>query len=194
MAMVSIMIKCKSCGNEFKHQKKCYNRSAAEDYEKWAMDNITLCPRCYIEMENQKYLRECMEIINDTIEDQRDFVDLRGTEKQIDWASEIRIKSVAGMIRNINPDRIPGLLKLINMHDDAVWWIDNRETAHYPSNMLDKIYENTTYRLINRNDQKIYAEWTGRVALRNNLDDFIKSNGLDPETLSIEEVINDEKK
>lgn len=39
---------CENCGAEFiKYKRNCFNRREADEWEKWAEENITLCPECY---------------------------------------------------------------------------------------------------------------------------------------------------
>lgn len=47
MAVALVNCKCEVCGKEFTHKHNCTNRSEAERYEEWAVDNITVCPECY---------------------------------------------------------------------------------------------------------------------------------------------------
>lgn len=190
MAMVKIKINCECCGNEFEHRKQCCNSSAAADYKEWALENIKICPKCWRTAEERREMMEYESVIRSA---GVNLPELVGTEKQIAWAEKIRIKSVAGMIANINPDKISGLVMRISTHTDAKWWIDNRETVVYTRNMMDLLYADTKFQLVNRDDKTIvYGEFVGFKKLQERLHDFIKSNSLDMATLEILEVPENE--
>lgn len=46
MAKASVKLICAKCGAEFKKEKYCTNRSAANSWEEWAKENFELCPDC----------------------------------------------------------------------------------------------------------------------------------------------------
>lgn len=47
MARAKINLTCHDCGRKFEHIKFCNNRSDADSYEAWAVENVTQCPTCY---------------------------------------------------------------------------------------------------------------------------------------------------
>lgn len=63
MAMVEITCTCATCGKDFLHRKKLYNRREADKYEEWAKYNVDECPDCYRERIREKRNSEPM-IIN----------------------------------------------------------------------------------------------------------------------------------
>lgn len=61
MAIATVEIKCEKCGKTFTVRRECYNRRDAENYEKWAIDNISTCPACrrlYSDEERTKLVEE----------------------------------------------------------------------------------------------------------------------------------------
>lgn len=90
MAKVRMTCKCENCGKEFEHIHMCRNTKDAEDYEKWAKENIAICPECYaeqkrMEKENKRkaYMAE--------IEDEHKIPEITGvSEKQIAYAERLR--------------------------------------------------------------------------------------------------------
>lgn len=63
MAMAEITCTCATCGKDFLHRKKLYNRREADKYEEWAKYHIDECPDCYRERVREKRNSEPM-IIN----------------------------------------------------------------------------------------------------------------------------------
>ena len=47
MAKGKIKKICGNCGKEFDRYKILKNRTEADKWETWAMQNITICPECY---------------------------------------------------------------------------------------------------------------------------------------------------
>lgn len=47
MAKATAICTCATCGDTFRKEKACYNRREADEFEAWAVDNITECPSCY---------------------------------------------------------------------------------------------------------------------------------------------------
>ena len=131
MARVKIEIICKLCGNSFIHEKKCYNRTAAESYEEWAIDNIDTCPSCYYKQKKAEEERKKAEEAASFSESMKgvELSELVGTEKQIKWASDIRYHAV-GNILKYGPS--PEFFVLVNSKTDSKWWIENRDYFVYP--------------------------------------------------------------
>ena len=43
MALAKAACRCATCGNEFEFRKKLRNRKEADNFEAWAVENITEC-------------------------------------------------------------------------------------------------------------------------------------------------------
>ena len=103
MAKVRMTCKCENCGKEFEHIHMCRNTKDAEDYEKWAKENITICPECYadqkrMEKENKReaYMAE--------IEEEHKLPEITGvSDKQIAYAESLRSRFVDDLA-NYNVD------------------------------------------------------------------------------------------
>ena len=88
MARAIAMCKCEKCGKEFQKIQYLQNRKSANEWQKWAEANITLCEECYKEEReaerkaaDEKAAKENAELGLPT---------LVGSEKQIAWAEKIR--------------------------------------------------------------------------------------------------------
>lgn len=96
MAQALVKLTCSGCEKEFWHEKSCYSRAEADKYEKWASENITLCPDCFKEqqrkIEKEKKAAETAEFIT-----AYNLPTLSGTPKQIKWAEEIRISKIKSL-------------------------------------------------------------------------------------------------
>lgn len=133
MAMASVKLICKACGNEFEWRKKCYNRRDAESSEAWARDNITLCPECAAQARREAEAAELAEAVKGLSVELPD--NLTGSEKQIAWAKDIRAK-YALMIQRVYIDKAYDDLRvyiirvldvIIAENPSAKWWIDHRD-------------------------------------------------------------------
>ena len=138
MAIAKARCTCKSCGNTFEFRKKCLNRSAADSFEKWAVENITECSDCKAariqsahDAENEEAAKTAMEM---------GYPVLNGTERQVSWANSIREKIIKAMREfYLAPQQIEkhpeapalfdGLTKIILGHTSAGWWIENMNSA-----------------------------------------------------------------
>lgn len=86
-----------------------------------------VCPACY-RAQRQAELQQEIETIRG------DYAELHGSEKQIAWASEIRlefVKDLDGLVKKNTPvqdqDIIRRILRtIVNSHPESKWWIDNR--------------------------------------------------------------------
>lgn len=54
MARARATCTCKVCGKQFEKTAKVYNMAAAFEWEKWAEENITLCPSCWGKQKRQE--------------------------------------------------------------------------------------------------------------------------------------------
>ena len=94
MAKASIKLVCEKCGREFVHEKICYNRSDANNYEDWASRNITICPDCYkAEMQAAEAKKRAEQSAEAAEEAKKlSLPALTGSEKQVAWANTLRHK------------------------------------------------------------------------------------------------------
>ncbi len=91
MAKASVKIVCKTCGCEFRHEKVCTNRAAADSYEAWAQENITICPKCWAETKQEEEGQK-----RDAVAAELNLPQItEGSEKQIAWAEKIRAEYIA---------------------------------------------------------------------------------------------------
>lgn len=54
MAKAVAICKCAVCGKTFEKEAYKQNRRQANDWEKWAEENITVCPQCYAKEQREK--------------------------------------------------------------------------------------------------------------------------------------------
>ena len=54
MAKATAKCKCVECGTTFEKTKDCYNRTEANNWEKWAEQNYTQCPQCWGKEQRKK--------------------------------------------------------------------------------------------------------------------------------------------
>lgn len=54
MAKATANCICLECGSEFTKSKTCYNRTEANNWEKWAEENYTQCPKCWGKEKREK--------------------------------------------------------------------------------------------------------------------------------------------
>jgi len=128
MAQIKIKLVCEDCGKEFTHIHNCWNRDDAKKYEEWAVENITTCPSCYGAQQRAAERSE----LDKLTEEARATVSsagielpaLTGTEKQIAWAEDIRIRGAAMFVKAKAQQKA---WDLFNSKTDAKWWIDNRD-------------------------------------------------------------------
>ncbi|MBS3990112.1 MAG: hypothetical protein KGZ44_09225 [Dethiobacter sp.] len=64
---------------------------------------------------------------------------LKGSEKQVAWAEEIRGSFMAQAEKILNAGRGLELLNHIRNIDSAKWWIDNRDKAKTVRGLLDMV-------------------------------------------------------
>lgn len=144
MARVKLTLVCEECGQEFTHVHNCYNRDAADSYEEWAKENITVCPECYKKAQKAKadeVFSECFEAVKNIA-----LATLEGTEKQVSWAESIRAKAVGSfLIKNAAQDGSEQvIIDIVNTLTDSTWWIDHRDMISYDtdSDVLEKTMVN----------------------------------------------------
>jgi hypothetical protein len=149
MARVKIILVCEECGQEFTHIHNCYNRDAADSYEEWAKENITVCPECYKKAQRSKERVQedaTAENVDSWIKSEGfELSDLAGTEKQVAWAKKIRLNGINCLyeIRNKFPkDKWADVWKHLNKYNTAKYWIDNRELFGSDSKEIMRILQN----------------------------------------------------
>ena len=95
MAIATVDLVCSTCGANFTHRHKCYNRNEANRYEDWAANNIHECPECRArrlkaereEARVRKYEQISLQIQGLGIV----LPDISGTERQIAYANDLRM-------------------------------------------------------------------------------------------------------
>lgn len=129
MAMASVNLICKACGNEFTWSKKCYSRRDADSSEAWARENITLCPECAAKARREAEAAELAEAVKALPDN------LTGSDKQIAWAKDIRAKYALMIqreyVNEADDDLRVYYVKVLDViiaeNSSAKWWIDNRD-------------------------------------------------------------------
>ena len=142
MAMAKIEIRCEECGCTFTHTHKCYNRDAANSYEDWAREHITVCPSCYgaakraEERARQDAAAEKgMQAIS---ENGIALPELTGTEKQIAWANKIRAAAAAVFAA---AGAKPVAWERFAEITAAKWWIENRDYCSNARMLARRMFE-----------------------------------------------------
>ena len=131
MAVARAKCHCKECGCDFIYTKAdCYNRSDANSFEEWASANIDLCSSCLARLKAEEASAKAAEELENGPE-------LTGSEKQVQWALNIRAKAremYLSLDRYLKNEK--GKLKYARLWDyvystktTARWWIDHREIA-----------------------------------------------------------------
>ncbi len=105
MSRVKLKIKCDKCGNIFEHVHYCRNTTEAEGYEQWALKNITTCSICLTNDYEADRKRKI-----ETFEQKWHLSQLKGTEKQIRWARDIRYN----YLHELTDENIKTTIQLIN--------------------------------------------------------------------------------
>lgn len=127
MAWAKVELTCDTCGRQFWHQKECYSRRDADDYEAWAQSHITTCSECYLKAKRAAAEKRAAEAVDGV--DFPDMAALTGSPKQIAWAEKIRAQTVGATIKwlakkgkTLSEER----LGKINSITDSSVWIDHR--------------------------------------------------------------------
>lgn len=122
MAKAVAVCTCWTCGKTFKKEKICQNRQDAESFESWAADNITECPECWGKRKTEEREAKKNEMTNEM--ERVGMAALDGTEKQIKWAANIRLKFYDQAKKLCNQEAVSWCLQNLN---SAKWWIENRD-------------------------------------------------------------------
>lgn len=95
MAIAKAQCTCSTCNRTFIYRKNCANRPAADSFEAWAQENITECPDCRAARIQSQRDQENAQAAQTAADQQRPA--LKGSEKQIAWATTIREKCLASV-------------------------------------------------------------------------------------------------
>ena len=135
MAKASVWITCKDCGKEFLHTRICRNCTSANEYEEWAKNNITICPECWKAAKREQERKEAEELTSEYAIEELN----AGSEKQIAWANDIRLKALANAVKAHKVTE--EMIEKVNEHLDARWWINNRfdmDVCTFPRIIFEK--------------------------------------------------------
>lgn len=117
MAKARVTCKCTVCGSEFEHTHMCRNRTEADSYERWAAENITICPSCYAaakkadaQAARDKYIA--------AIADAHPLPVITGvSDKQIAYATSLRDRFITNVLvrRKVDMDKFFAAEQIIRM-------------------------------------------------------------------------------
>ena len=127
MAQAKAICKCERCGQSFTKIATKYNRREADEWVAWAEKNYTVCTDCYKAEKQAEEAAKAEKMIAE-ITSRFELPELTGSEKQIKWASDIRIKMVGellGHAKGSKADEIIG--SFLVRTTEAAWWIDHRD-------------------------------------------------------------------
>lgn len=131
MAKASVEMVCPTCGNEFTWSTTCYNRREADKWEEWADGQERECPECYAETMRKKREAEAQEAMekakNNLFGIDIDALDLKGSEKQNDWAKKILAKFIADLEKMKPTEKGVKKISEILRSANARELIDNRD-------------------------------------------------------------------
>lgn len=95
MAKAKVTCRCEVCGNTFEHVHTCHNRRDADSYEKWAAENITVCPACYAASKKAAAKSKLDAYIADNFGAEHPLPEITGvSEKQTAYAASLRGKFI----------------------------------------------------------------------------------------------------
>lgn len=133
---------CKRCGKTFERETRWWNSQKAREWEKWAAENITLCPEC----KHDDYVAGAAKLAQAA--SAIGLPELEGSDKQVTWAEYIRAELLADAeqylkdswdktrvldntaikARNEEVLHVLGqILVQIRQEPRAAWWINHRE-------------------------------------------------------------------
>lgn len=100
MAKAKVTCRCEACGNTFEHARICRNRREADSYEKWAAENITVCPACYAASKKAAAKSKLDAYIADNFDAEHPLPEIIGvSEKQIAYAASLRSKFIGELAK-----------------------------------------------------------------------------------------------
>lgn len=142
MSWATATCKCERCGSIFHPRKECYNSTKAAEWEEWAADHITVCGECKEKAVQAKRAEQASEAAENAAAS--GYPELKGSEKQVAWALRIRQEKAAGLEKlrarairmaekhpdhKAECDEMVEAIDRIMAHDDAGWWIDQRNQS-----------------------------------------------------------------
>ena len=145
MAKATANCTCKECGKHFEKVKILRNCKEAESWQKWAEDNIDMCPECW---RDARRAEERAAI--DALRTEYDAPPMTGSDKQIAWAEEIQLRAVQAMrdyvdnalsissreladgkiteaVHQERIDQNDRYIRYLFTETRASWWIDRRD-------------------------------------------------------------------
>lgn len=132
MAIARVECTCKTCGKTFEVKATRANSTQAREFEEWAVNHCTECSECSAKRKEEQDRQRYAGI------DLSDYLPLRGSEKQIAWANDIRRSFIAQEIdpwlgkSTLSPVLPKGPIDYADLRAyavqiaDAKWWIDAR--------------------------------------------------------------------
>lgn len=130
MAIAKAQCHCEICGQDFEVRASKHNRRQADEFEEWARYNITICRECRFKEQKAKEHEQAVKTSNGLPE-------LKGSEKQIAWAFDIRGKFATTKGLNEKAAKLFRETYLCGK-TSAEWWIDHRY-ADSPLDLLRRI-------------------------------------------------------
>lgn len=130
MAIARVECTCKTCGKTFEVKATRANSTQAREFEEWAVEHCTECHECSAK---RKAEQDCQRYAGI---DMSDYSPLRGSEKQIAWANDIRRGFISQEIdpwlnkSTLSPELPKGPINYADLRAyavqiaDAKWWID----------------------------------------------------------------------
>jgi len=106
MAIAKVELKCSVCGETYTAEKKCYNRTEANNWESYMSGRDGTCRECYGKMmaakREQGKAEEAAKVAEAVTKCPLSLPELIGSEKQVKWANDLRNRLIAQMsIRGI---------------------------------------------------------------------------------------------
>lgn len=139
MAKATAYCTCSTCKKTFVITAYKRNRTEADSFEQWAVENITECRDCERARINEAARKASEEA---------GLAELTGSEKQIAWATTIRenvTKDLREYVESIHNGTCPYLSRMSKDdikatedtldwalgHTESRWWIDHRDNFNY---------------------------------------------------------------
>lgn len=135
MAIARVECTCKTCGKTFEVKATRANSTQAREFEEWAVEHCTECHECSAK---RKAEQDCQRYAGI---DMSDYSPLRGSERQIAWANDIRRGFISQEIdpwlgkSTLSPELPKDPINYADLRAyavqiaDAKWWIDARGGA-----------------------------------------------------------------
>ena len=125
MAQAKAICKCERCGQSFTKMATKYNRQQADEWKAWAEEHCTVCTECW---KAEKRAEEKAQ--NEKATEMFVLPELTGSEKQIKWAADIRVKMLADLAAHkLSAKGIENVNARLAVKTSAKWWIDHRQDS-----------------------------------------------------------------